>query len=193
MESEASTKKRILIAAYQTFVERGFQGSSMRDIAGAAGIKASSLYNHFERKEDIFEAVFIEKHPMFRILEILDDVKGMTAEELLTNAVNQLHKELQREPNLLNLFFVELVEMGGKHIPTAIKTNFPTDSQFMKKIFSMKSDLRDIREPVLVRAIIGTIFANIMFNWFIGEVNTKRWGSTSEMTDVLLRGILKSR
>ena len=164
----------------------------MRDIAEEAGIKAGSIYNHFRGKEEIFEAVFIERHPMFRILEILDGVDGKTTDELLTNAVNQLNKELQKESGLLNLFFVELVEMDGKHIPAAIRTNFPMDSRFMKRVFALKSGMRDIREPVLVRALIGTIFANIMFNWFIGDVDSKRWGTLPEMTDVLLRGILKS-
>ena len=91
----------------------------------------------------------------------------------------------------MNLFFVEFVEMDGKHIPQAIEKNFPFDSIFMKQVFKMKEDIRDIREPVLVRAIIGTILANIMFNWLIGDTNPRRWGTQSEMTDVLLRGILK--
>ncbi|MHA2045466.1 MAG: hypothetical protein ACW99G_11775 [Candidatus Thorarchaeota archaeon] len=63
----------------------------------------------------------------------------------------------------------------------------------MRKIFDMKSELRDIREPVLVRSLIGTVFANVMFNWFVGDNKPKRWGSQSELTDVLLRGILKQR
>ena len=161
------TEKQILEAAYQLFVEKGYSGSSMRDIAARAGIKAG------------------------RILDILDGVSGDNAEELLTNAVNKLNKELHSEPGLLNLFFVELVEMGGKHIPQAIEKNFPFDSNFMKQIFQMKDEIRDIREPVLVRAVIGTIFANIMFNWFIGDSKSRRWGTQNEMTDVLLRGILK--
>jgi AcrR family transcriptional regulator len=163
----------------------------MRGIAEHAGIKAASIYNHFENKEQIFEAVFIEKHPMFRILEILDNIKGDTAEDLLTNAVNRLNKELRSEPALLNLFFVELVEMNGKHVSRAIKTNFPTDSNFIKMIYEKKTEIRDIPIPVLIRSLIGTIFANIMFNWFIGEDNVKKWGKTAELTDVLLRGILK--
>ncbi|MFX1559365.1 MAG: TetR/AcrR family transcriptional regulator [Promethearchaeota archaeon] len=191
MTSEDSTKKQILKSAYQLFVDRGYRGSSMRDIAKHAGIKASSVYNHFENKEQIFEAVFIEKHPMFRILEILDSIRGDTAEELLTNAVNRLTKELRSEPALLNLFFVELVEMDGKHVPIAIKKNFPTDSKFIKHIYDKKSEIRDIPIPVLIRSLIGTIFANIMFNWFIGEGNSRRWGTAAETTDVLLRGILK--
>jgi AcrR family transcriptional regulator len=191
MTSELSTKKQILDSAYQLFVDKGFHGSSMRGIAEHAGIKAASIYNHFENKEQIFEAVFIEKHPMFRILEILDNIKGDTAEDLLTNAVIRLNKELQSEPALLNLFFVELVEMNGRHVSRAIKTNFPTDSNFIKMIYERKTEIREIPIPVLIRSLIGTIFANIMFNWFIGEDNVKKWGKQSELTDVLLRGLLK--
>lgn len=191
MNSEDSTKNQILDSAYQLFVENGYRGSSMRDIAKHAGIKAASIYNHFENKEQIFEAVFIERHPMFRILEIFDSIRGPTAEELLTNAVNRLNKELRNEPALLNLFFVELVEMNGKHVPKAIKTNFPTDSNFIKQIYEKKSEIRDIPIPVLIRSLIGNIFANIMFNWFIGDSSSRRWGTTSELTDVLLRGILR--
>lgn len=191
MTPDETTRQRILESAYELFVEKGYQGSSMRDIAAKAGIKAGSIYNHFEGKEQIFEAVFVEKHPMFRILAILEKVHGNNAEELLTNAINRLNEELRSEPNLLNLFFVELVEMDGKHIPEAIRTNFPSDSNFMKQVFQMKNEIRDIREPVLVRALIGTILANIMFNWFIGDTKSRRWGSATELTDVLLRGILK--
>lgn len=163
----------------------------MRGIAENAKIKAASIYNHFDNKEQIFAEVFKEKHPMFRLLSILDTARGENAEELLTDAVDRLNTELRSEPELLNLFFVEFVEMGGKHIPAAIEANFPHDSTFMRKIFGMKSELRDIREPVLVRSLIGTVFANIMFNWFIGDSKPKRWGSHVEMTDVLLRGILR--
>ncbi|MFX1484145.1 MAG: TetR/AcrR family transcriptional regulator [Promethearchaeota archaeon] len=191
MNSEESTKRVIFESAYNLFVERGYQGTSMRDIAERAGIKAASIYNHFENKEQIFREVFVEKHPMFRILSILDGAKGETAELLLTNAADKLYKEIMSESKLLNLFFVELVEMKGKHIPAAIKTNFPFDSVFMRQIFERKAELRNIREPVLVRALIGSVFANVMFNWFIGESKPKRWGSQEEMTDVLLRGILK--
>ena len=105
---------------------------------------------------------------------------------------DRLTEELQNNPSLLNLFFVEVVEMDGKHIQRAIKINFPPDSKFIKKIFELKSEIRDIPIPVLIRSLIGTIFSNIMFNWFIGESNLKRWGKSSELTDVFLRGILRT-
>lgn len=193
MTSDETTMRRILEAAYELFAEKGYRGSSMREIAEKSGIKAGSIYNHFKNKEELFEAVFIEKHPLFRILSLLDEVEGETAEELLSNAIDCLNKEIGSDPRLLNLFFVELVEMNGEHINEAIETNFPPDSKFMKQIFAMKNEFREIREPVIIRTLIGSIFANLIFNWFIGNVKPKRWGSASELTDVLLRGILKEK
>lgn len=51
------TKERILQEALRLFSVKGFHGVSVRDIAGAVGIKESSLYNHFKNKQDIFEKI----------------------------------------------------------------------------------------------------------------------------------------
>lgn len=48
-----SMSNRILAAATALFYEQGYNGTTMREIASAVGIKAGSLYNHFAAKEDI--------------------------------------------------------------------------------------------------------------------------------------------
>jgi len=54
---EASTRVRILDAALDLFVTEGYAGASMRQIAAAVGMRASSLYNHFDGKEAILSAL----------------------------------------------------------------------------------------------------------------------------------------
>lgn len=54
------TRDKIIYQALTLFSIRGYEGISMRDIASAVGIKASSLYNHFKSKEDIFKSIFDE-------------------------------------------------------------------------------------------------------------------------------------
>jgi len=49
-----------LDAAARRFRAQGFEGASMREIAGDAGMKAGSLYYHFESKTDLFIAVHDE-------------------------------------------------------------------------------------------------------------------------------------
>lgn len=51
------TKEKIIIEALNLFSIKGFNAVSVRDIASSVGIKASSLYNHFKNKQDIFDTI----------------------------------------------------------------------------------------------------------------------------------------
>ena len=51
---------RILDRAACLFREKGFQGASVRDIAGSVGMLPGSLYCHFDSKEDLLVAVYAE-------------------------------------------------------------------------------------------------------------------------------------
>lgn len=53
----ASTRRRILDVAARQFRTRGYAGVGLRGIAAEAGLKAGSLYYHFESKEEIVAAV----------------------------------------------------------------------------------------------------------------------------------------
>lgn len=53
----ASTRERILDAALELLRRKGFDGTSMNDIAEAVGIRAPSLYKHFPSKDALFAAV----------------------------------------------------------------------------------------------------------------------------------------
>lgn len=49
----SGTQARILRAGLDLFAERGYHATSIRDIAGAAGLQSASLYTHFASKEAI--------------------------------------------------------------------------------------------------------------------------------------------
>lgn len=48
-----ATRDRLLLAAAQLFRQRGYAATTLRQIADLAGIKAGSVYYHFESKEEI--------------------------------------------------------------------------------------------------------------------------------------------
>ena len=54
---EAGGRRRILDVAAALFLERGYVGTSLREIAGAVGMKPGSLYYHFASKEALLEAI----------------------------------------------------------------------------------------------------------------------------------------
>ena len=53
-----STKERILNASAKLFSQNGYSEVSMRDIAREVGIKAASIYNHFDSKKAIRDTLF---------------------------------------------------------------------------------------------------------------------------------------
>lgn len=51
------SRGRIISAAAELFAERGFEGTSIREIAGAVSMTTAALYYHFDSKEAIYVAV----------------------------------------------------------------------------------------------------------------------------------------
>lgn len=53
----SSKKEEILKTAARMFREKGYTGTSMRDLAEKIGIEAASLYNHIHSKGEILEEI----------------------------------------------------------------------------------------------------------------------------------------
>jgi AcrR family transcriptional regulator len=52
-EVDTATRERILLEASRLFRHHGYAATTLREVADAAGIKAGSIYYHFEGKEEI--------------------------------------------------------------------------------------------------------------------------------------------
>ena len=57
----SATRRRILQIALTLMAQRGVDGTSMRDLASAAGLNVASLYHYFPSKRDLLESVLIEQ------------------------------------------------------------------------------------------------------------------------------------
>lgn len=60
-EDSASVRQRILDIALSMMAQRGVNGTSMRDLAGAVGLNVASLYHYFPSKRDLLLAVLGEQ------------------------------------------------------------------------------------------------------------------------------------
>ena len=52
------SSQKIKEIALNLFTEKGYEGTSLSDIAGLVGIKKSSIYNHYSSKDELFLAIF---------------------------------------------------------------------------------------------------------------------------------------
>lgn len=76
MKTLSGTRERILDVAIDLFSKHSYNGVSIRKIAYGAGIKESSIYNHFTNKENILECIFDYFHEeMLAIRPDINDLK----------------------------------------------------------------------------------------------------------------------
>ena len=54
------TKERILAAALDMFSQRGYDGTNIRELTASLGLVKSSMYRHFESKEEIWNTLLDE-------------------------------------------------------------------------------------------------------------------------------------
>lgn len=111
----ALTAERILDAAESLFAEQGYAGTSLRDVAGAVGLRIPSLYNHFESKEVLYAAVL--DRVMDPVLEILNGFLAAAPDERPERAevLGQVMGLLDRYPNLPLLLLHE-TQTGGRRL-----------------------------------------------------------------------------
>lgn len=64
-EQDRTTEKIILDAAKEVFLEKGFDGARMQEIADKAGINKALLHYYFRSKEKMFDAIFQEAFMQF--------------------------------------------------------------------------------------------------------------------------------
>ena len=72
-------RERIISTATGMFVQRGYEGVAMREIAEACGITKAALYYHFDGKPDLLNAIFVTY--LAEIAEVVEASAGHGAGE----------------------------------------------------------------------------------------------------------------
>jgi AcrR family transcriptional regulator len=85
-EHAQATREAILSAARKLFTARGYDTSSIDEIAGAARVTSGALYHHFRSKREIMRAVFemLESELKERVSQAAKDAKSATEAMRLT-------------------------------------------------------------------------------------------------------------
>lgn len=89
-----TTKERITEEALTLFAEKGYKGTSVKNIADAVGIKDASLYNHFKSKQEIFDSIveLIMIH-----ISGLSETLGMPQDDVVDGNTTSFYERLDLE------------------------------------------------------------------------------------------------
>ena len=108
------TRERILDAAEEIFAERGFEGTTLRDVAARVGLRNPSLYNHFDSKDDLYAAVL--ERGVGPVLKVLSEfvARGTSDSAVVVQRMMEL---LADRPNLCRLVQHETLAGGQRLTP----------------------------------------------------------------------------
>lgn len=97
-ENEHTTLQNILAVACQEFLQKGFQGASLRNIVKRVGVTTGAFYGYFRSKEELFDALVKEQYTyileMYRT--ILDDFSKMSPENQRSDMVACTYEGIMR-------------------------------------------------------------------------------------------------
>ena len=190
-----ATQKKIVDAAYALFVEQGYHGTSMRQISEKAGITIGGIYNHFSGKDEIFEEVVLEYHPINIIFPMFEQIEDDTFEGSVRKAAKLIFEQVNKQKSFFNLFYIELVEFKGKHVIRLIKNLFPMGLEFIKILKSKKGEVKPIPTHTMLVSFLGMFFSFYLFQQFIRGF--KAIGlpglKIDSMVDIFLYGVMQEQ
>jgi AcrR family transcriptional regulator len=143
MSGEASTREKILEAAYRLFLEKGYSDVSLSELVSAAGITKGGFYHHFASKDELFaEVVDSYLLPHYRRLtEEISRTGGGAREKLeaLCGRVCSLPaRVLEEKEEELGFGYYVLIFQGVRHYP-----------RFVEKLAGVYRSMREAVEGIL--------------------------------------------
>lgn len=102
-----TTKQKIIKEALALFATKGYDATSMTQIASKVGIKAPSIYKHYKSKQDIFDAIFVEMDRQYKLEVESLQLDGSDASKDSTLYASIQEEQLYAMAKHIFLYFLE--------------------------------------------------------------------------------------
>jgi AcrR family transcriptional regulator len=192
-------RSQILAVAVSLFSQRGFRGTTTKEIAQAAGVSEAMVFRHFANKEELYAAILDHKacsrdnfEPAVTAAEAIKRKDDRAVfESLALGALNHhekdpefqrllLHSALEKH-ELAEMFFNEFVRRVYEFLGGYIRER-QREGAFI-----------EIDPAIVVRCFIGMVMHQSLNNnlWDPGRrlLNISNESAAKHFTDILLNGI----
>lgn len=190
----AQKREQMLRKAWDLFAYKGFDRTSMRDLARAFGCAQSSIYSHFRSKENILYEILLNE--MKRLVDMIQPLENGRD----TSPSGQLRAFIERHVEFM------LAQPKGKSMRFEIEMEH-LSPQHRKEIILLRDVYDGVLRKIIRRGIDAGLFAKVnekLVNYTISStiVRTQLWYSpkgelsiaelSNAISDLFLNG-LKTR
>jgi AcrR family transcriptional regulator len=179
-------RKQLIETAFQLFAEKGMEKTSIRDIAGAAGVAQGLIYHYFHSKEDLLWAIVSQYNPVPEISAIFAGAADRPAHQVLPEAATKMLRLLSERSELQNLARIILREaLIRPQMQYAVRLMQAVGIGFLTRYLDARIDVGELRPhnpDVTARMIIGSII-------MLQLTGAPAEALVPQMIDTLLHGI----
>jgi AcrR family transcriptional regulator len=202
-EALVDSRQEILRTAARLFQQRGYDATSMNDVAAALKLSKGGLYHHFQSKDEILFEIMTHAMDITQA-RVIDPVRSITGAEERLRALMRLHIEVVLSPR-------------DREITVMLHENHPLPPSLRKRINARKKEYihfveglvadlqkeaprksQEISRPgspatrvtprAAAFAILGMI--NWIYQWYKPEGDLQTNNLIPQFTDLILGGIL---
>ncbi|HEX5415216.1 MAG TPA: TetR/AcrR family transcriptional regulator [Chloroflexota bacterium] len=105
----AARREQLLKVARDLFAERGYRGTSVRDIARAVGVNEGLLYHYFANKSELFAAVLAQYAPFETGAAVLESAENRAVGEVLGGLGRRILAQMREQ----RLFVATILSEGS--------------------------------------------------------------------------------
>ncbi len=167
---------QIMEAAEKLFAERGFTGTSVRDIAESADINLAMVSYYFGSKEKLFEAMFAHRSEFFKLqLETMVQNKELEPMEKMYLLIDQYIDKLTNQQCFHRIMVREQMINNNGFIASQIHALKTRNQALIKQLIKEGQDKgvfkKDIDTPLMMMTMVGTVSQLVTTQHFYREMN----------------------
>ena len=167
---------QIMESAEKLFADKGFSGTSVRDIAETAGVNLAMISYYFGSKEKLFEAMFSHRSESFKLqLETMLQNKELEPMEKVERLIEQYIAKLTSQICFHRIMVREQMMNNNGFIATQIQTLKARNQALIKQLIQEGQDKgafkKDVDVPLMIMTLIGTVSQLITTQHYYKEIN----------------------
>lgn len=165
-EMRARSRERIMEAALELFTHRGYHGTSISLIAERAGVSTGLMYNYFQSKVELLEAIV--RRGMTLIETAMADLEGIEdPKEKIAALVEVTFDIAEKEMHFWTLYFSIIMQPD---LPENARQIF---SDFIREMFGwLEAILTQLgyADPAAEARVLGAILDGALLHyWLVGK------------------------
>jgi TetR/AcrR family transcriptional regulator, cholesterol catabolism regulator len=170
-------REQLIEAALAVFARQGVDGTSIKDIAGAAGVAPGLLYHYFDSKDDLVAAVLEERGFLPQLRALLIENADQPAAVVLPQLIRAFDDTLAVNADVVSVFF------SASHAAAALRDFVATGQDVLQSYLHSRAQAGELR-PELIGPAAEALFATVA----LGH-KTGRRVNADELVQLVLSGL----